>query len=117
MILRADGPARTVRPIVRGGAWEGQREMLEGVKTPGAADCPKGAPKVLPRNAASAIRVEHAAAIHCGKHWARNSPGMLPAKLLLGDAELPYRDAHVGAAAHEQPEHDQNKPNGVDACE
>ena len=78
------GNKEIVRPIARGGAREGQREMLkERVKTPGAANCPKGAPKVLPRNAPSAIGVEHAAAIHAGKHWARNSPGMLSAKLLL----------------------------------
>ena len=74
--------------------------LEEGVDS-GAADCPEGAPKVSPRNAACAIRVEHAAAIHAGKHWARNSPGMFSPALLLGDAELPYRDAHVGAAAHE----------------
>ena len=91
----------SVRPIVRGGTWEGRREILKGVETPGAADCAKAAPKVPPRNAASAIRVEHAAAVHAGKHRARNSPGMDPATLLLGDGELPYGDARVGAAAHE----------------
>ena len=80
---------------------EGLREMLEWGQIPGAADCPKGAPKVSPRNAPAAIRMEHAAAIHAGKHWARDSPGMDPATLLLSDAELPYWDAHVRAAQHE----------------
>ena len=88
-------------------------ELLEASQAPGAADGSKGVPKVLPRNAACAIRVEHATAVHAGKHGARNPPGMGPAKLLLGDTELPHRDAHVSAAAHEQPEHDQHKPNGA----
>ena len=71
------------------------------MRAPGAADCSKGAPKVLPRNTASAIGMEHAAAIHAGKHWARNPPSMGPTQLLLRDAELSYRDAKVSAAAHE----------------
>ena len=86
---------------MRRGPRKGSERCCKGVRTPGAADCSKGAPKVLPRNAATAIRVEHAAAIHAGKHRACNSPGMLAATLLLGGAELPYRDARVGATAHE----------------
>jgi hypothetical protein len=70
-------------------------------QTPGAADCSKGAPKVPPRNTTSAVRVEHAATVHAGKHWACNPPSVGLSELSLIDTELFYGYARVGAAAHE----------------